>query len=247
MTIINDGAACDLPPPYACISIDDVLTYPSCCSFIEGLCCNSTVLENNIIKAIELIEAVSQLSICPYDECKRFDGHGDCKLYFTPETSDKLIELITVKYSSCHPCQTVPTIDPENFGTWLEYCDNIFPCGSNNIEICGHWGSFTTIPENIKKAVVYLTLELSQPGITGIVSSSGTVDSVTWDDFSITYNTSGIDLTEITTGFAEIDRMVMAFVPTRSRIKMSIIDKKCKDCCTRHNKQGCQQEGCTQC
>ena len=114
MTILNDGAACELPPE-SCITISDVLTYPQCCT--SDLCCSSEVLTANLGKAIEVVEALAQIKICPYTECKVFDGSGDCKLYFTPNTSDKLLSLTSVTSVGCVTDCPVITEVASNCGT----------------------------------------------------------------------------------------------------------------------------------
>jgi len=116
-----------------------------------------------------------------------------------------------------------------NLGNRLELeCDECFPCGK--IEICGTWASYEIIPENIKEAIILLTLEKAQPGVTGLSGSQGAVESVEWDDFKIDYNNSQIYSDVDTTGFFEIDRLLNN-IPTSDQIKFSIIENTQSKCC----------------
>lgn len=227
-----------------CITPDDVLSFPACCNIADQICCPYEVIENEICCAIDLIEQITCTKICPYEDCKVFNGTGNCKLYFTPVTSEKLIELHSIEENFCDDscgcsCSGLGDQEPENCDNWLEYrCDGYFPCGSKNIQICGIWGSFTEIPPVLKKIAIQMTLESIQPGITGIETSQGMIDSVTWDDFSINYNTADVDVNVPSTGITSIDRQLRSFIPTSSQIKFAVIEDDCGDCRNINNYKG---------
>ena len=100
MTTLNDGIKCTFDPN--CITYSDVLNYASCINVADYLCCSQEVIERHIEMAIDLVESITCIKICPYNEVKRFDGDGSCRLYFTPETSDKLLSFTEVSLVECN-------------------------------------------------------------------------------------------------------------------------------------------------
>lgn len=218
-----------------CITAQDVLDYPFCCDVSDQLCCPFEAIDMELCSVISLVEAITGTVICPYVDCKVFDGDGSKNLYFNPFTSHKLITFTSVDATACCDITCPSTDDPTNCSSWLEYqCSGSFPCGSKNITVCGTWGSFETVPDGLKKAIIQLTLENLQPGITGIETSQGLVDSVSWSDFSINYNTADLDVTVPTTGFPSIDRLLQSYIPTISQIKFGVIDS-CNSTLCKHN------------
>lgn len=243
MTVLNDGT---IIPASHCFSIENMLIYPSCTPFIDGLCCNNTVIQNNIDRAVELVEAITGMTLCSHSDCKLFSGNGDSILFFNPKTSQKLVSVTSVTTTECSSCSfsDVNTI-PTNYGTKLEFCDcaNTFPIGKNNIKVCGSWSTFDAIPDNLFYIIYTLALEFSEPGITGLNSSEGYIKKVEWDDFKIEYNSSDIHLTGLTTGYSKLDRMIEALIPTRNKVKFGTIQGNNKNTkyCSTHNTKGCTQ------
>jgi len=214
-----------------CIGYDDIVNHPSCCS--SNLCCSQETIEHKIEVAISIIEGMAGIKICPYTECKKFNYDRNNRVYFTPKTSHTLIAINSITHVE-GATETLIT-EYANQGNWLELtCKNFYKCGQ--IEICGDWASYAVIPPSIKEAVVLLTLELAQPGITGLNTSSG-VKNVAWDDFKIEYTDNQIDPNAATTGFLDIDRLLLN-IPTTNTIKFSIIGG---------NKETCCRDGCDSC
>ena len=243
MTVLNDGT---IIPASHCFSVADMLIYPSCAPFTEGLCCANDTIQNNIDRAVELVERITGMTLCPHEGCKEFSGNGDSILFFNPKTTEKLVTVTSVTTTDCSACSfSNPTTTPTNYGTKLEFCDcsDTFPIGHNNIKVCGQWATYDTIPDNMYYIIYTLALEFSEPGITGLTSEDGYLKKVEWDDFKIEYNNSDIHLTGLTTGYSKIDRMIEALVPTRNKVKFGTIQGNNKNTkyCSTHNTKGCNQ------
>jgi hypothetical protein len=239
---LNDAVVCDS----ICINYQDVLDYATCSNIVDQLCCSQSVIEQHIDMAIELVEEITGIKLCPYIDCKKFDGDGSKLLYFNPVTTHRLLSLTEVTLDGCCENQGLTTSEiPQNFSNWLEYkCAYTFPCGSKNIQVCGSWGTWEEMPKGLKEAVITLVLERVQPGITGIESSQGMAESVKWDDFSITYNTPDLYSGEPTTGYLSIDRILKSYIPTKSQIKFAVPERQCpKGTCEdpKPNNGGCNQ------
>jgi len=243
MPILNDGSTCEVPES-TCVTISDVLNYPSCCDVVGNICCSNEAIQKQLTLAIEQIRVVTGTYWCPIQECRLFNGSGENKLFFTPKSNDPLQSMTSVTIKGCDCPDEI--ITPTNFDNWLEFgCDDscsggIFPCGTANIEVCGSWGHI--MPAAIEKAVIYLTLEWSQPGILGLSTTNGLADTVTWDDFSIKYNTGdSAGFNEFSTGYPEIDQLITPYIPTQSQIGFSLIgDNDCEPkCCGKLCKGKC--------
>jgi len=209
-----------------CIQVSEVTNFKiNGCSVGNVLCNSAEEIQAQLCESFEYIEKITQTSWCPYDECKQFSGSGSYKLFFTPVTTDRLLSITSVNFNNCCDSSCKCEGTPTNYGTNVEYlCGEYFPCGRNNIQICGKWGE--ELPLNIRKAIILLTLERLQPGITGNEQNTGSVQSVTWSDFAITYDTG--NTVEGLTEFAFINRLIMPFIPTGSQISISAIGD---DCC----------------
>ena len=208
-----------------CIDYNNIVNHPSCCNF--SICCSQETIEHKLEIAVSIIEGMTGIKICPYTECKKFNYDRNNRVYFTPKTSHTLVAIDSIT----HIEGTTETVITEytNQGNWLELtCKSFYKCGQ--IEVCGDWSSYAVLPPSIKEAVVLLTLELSQPGITGMSGSQGAVNRVEWDDFKIEYNQNQIYNNLNTTGFFEIDRL-LTNVPTTDVIKFAVIGGKKDTCC----------------
>lgn len=209
-----------------CVTYEDVIDYLNTCDGDE-LCASRDKVEENIEIALEYVEALTQTKFCPYEDCKVFQGQGNCYIYWGFHNTDALVSHTSI------------LLDGEEFEFEVE-CHRIknlsglFGCKSK-LEVCGLWG--TPMPRNIKKAVVLLALEGSQVGITGIYNSAEGAEEITWADFKITYNDRIID-GDLSTGFRAIDRMILPFIPTMSQIGMTSIDNLCPNGC-------CNDKRCT--
>jgi hypothetical protein len=227
----------------SCLSIEDLRNFPACCDYLSNVCCSDEAIQQELDLAYAYIEAITNTKFCPVEECRLFCGSGDSTLFFNSETTDALILLDSVKFIKCCGSEEVLSELPANCINRLEFLckKQCFPKGTKNIEICGTWG--TTMPLAVQKAIFLLALEGVSPGITGLQSSQGMVDSMSWDDFSINYNTADIDLGEVpvTTGFPYIDRLIFPFIPTSSLINFFVIGENDK------NFMGDCDNGSTQC
>lgn len=222
-------------PINSCISVQDVLDYKiNGIAASECICSNSEEIECKLCLAIERISAVTLTNWCPEVGCKKFNGTGNCLLYFAAVTNDPVDTITSVIATDCDGVDT--TLTPDNHKNWLEFCDgsDIFPCGTDNITVCGTWGQ--PMPCTIKEATLLLTLEYLSPGITGIGSSRNQVENLTWSDFSIKYRDIS-DPEGATTGFPLIDQMIEPLIPTQSKIQIFAIDNGCSKCC--------QSKGCS--
>lgn len=225
--IINDGVANESAIIDCQINVDDLKNYKNCYQY--EFCCPEDVLQYKLDLAISIIEGITNTKICPYYECKTFKITEKSKIvFFTPNTSNKLIDIETVKIIYCDA-------DPEdvenytNLGYGIEAaCDKCFNCGT--LEVCGTWADYEVVPPYIKEAVYLLALEKIQPGITGLSASQGVVEEVEWDDFKIRYTAAQAGVID-STGYYEIDRLI-SMAPVHSQIKLSIVDNtKSKKCC----------------
>ena len=236
-----------------CVTTDCVLEYPvNGCPAGDILCIPHEAMATNLLEACEIINQFACFPICPEQECRKFSGNGSCILTF----SQKLSEMTSIETIGCDDCD----LDLEDIRVCdnsIELCEGTFPCGHQNIQICGIWGEGELNPL-IKKAIILLTLELSQPGLVGLQSSQGLVDSVTWDDFSVNYNTADIDVSIPTTGYPAIDRLVNLVRPTNSTISVYAVGGNCglhSNCCgdryyhKNHYKGYCHSNcgGCDKC
>jgi hypothetical protein len=199
-----------------------------CCDLVSDICCDDTTLEMELCLTVEYISALTNTNWCPKQDCKIFDGTGDCKLFFNKRTSEPLQAYDTITIVDCNGCMEYME-DVVNCKHWLETkcLEDEFPCGSNNIYVCGWWGH--DMPSNIRKAIFMLTLERVQPGITGYAASS-TASQVSWDDFSISYEKYELSGSPYSTGYLEIDRLIAPFIPSESEIGFFVIDNKCPQC-----------------
>ena len=210
-----------------CVTPQDLINYQSCCQ--TRICCSEEVLTSKILLATAIIENITCTRICPYEECKRFYvSHHSKTIFFNPVTTDKLLDAITITNLTTNE----EILEYRNIGNRLEIdCHDKLSCGE--IEICGSWSSYKTIPENIREAVILLSLERAQPGITGLNGAQGNITEVEWDDFRIEYNNNQQSEEIDSTGYFEIDRLI-SHSPTSKQIKFAIVDTLDK-CCHKGN------------
>lgn len=214
-----------------CITYEDIIDRLDPCTS-SNFCVSREKVEYNICLAISIIEGILGASICPYEECKRLKSCGDNILYYTPTTSDKLIEFtsMTLSQSGCDNTELSPE-DFLNLGNRLKTnCNRSIPRG--DIIICGLWASFEVLPQTLKEAVTLLALEKSQSGITGIDATQRNYKKVDWDDFKLEFFPDTNTDPGTSTGYPQIDQLLFS-VPTSNQIKMSILDRcrKTNICC----------------
>lgn len=219
-----------------CITTDDLLNYPRCCSLSNQICCPHEAIQEAINLACERASVLLCQDYCPYEGCKTFDGTGSCKLFM----NQSIVELYSVNLIQCAShCEDSCSKGCEDgelpciSGSILEYrCKGDFPCGTKNIEVCGVWG--TEMPASVKKAIIFLAMEEISPGALGLTACDN-VRSVTWDDFSITYN--GSESPDYTTGFREIDQLLIPYINSEAQLVLGTTsDCNCKkDTCRKCN------------
>jgi hypothetical protein len=222
--IIQEGGIASGSEDASCITYADVLAFKLNCQTIE-LCCDNATIQARVDRMTELVNAATGVDWCPEDICFEFSGTGKSKLFFTPITSKYLNELGSVDIIKCGTgCgqSTEESVDLDtirNNNYWLEFtCPDCFPCGHNNIRVCGSWGK--PMPQAIKQAIIMLTIESLAPGTMGLTNPGG-VSRASWEDFSISYRETD-NPSQITTGYVEIDNMLQPYVATMSQIKMFV-------------------------
>lgn len=200
----------------SCITPEDLFNYPTCCNYVEQICCSYEAIQEALNCNCDLIFNLIGRNYCPTAECKVFDGTGSCKLYL----GEELQSLESVEVLKCDTCTLDCGCEEEELpcvsGNLLEYrCKGTFPCGTKNIKVCGTWGE--TLPGPVKKAIIWLTMEEICPGVLGLTSSNG-VDSVQWSDFSIKYTSQEPSM--FTTGYVKIDQLISQFVNPSDQLYM---------------------------
>lgn len=209
----------------SCLTPDDVRDFKVNCQTVE-LCCDSATIQQRLDRMTELVNAATGVDWCPTEECFSFSGTGKSKLFFTPTTSKYLNEVTSIDIIKCGAsCGTTPTEEEVDLDTitnhnyWLEFnCSSLFPCGRNNIRVCGTWGK--DMPAAIREAIIMLTIESLTPGTIGLTNPGG-VSRASWEDFSISYRESD-GFSQITTGYKEIDDLLQPYVSTASQIKFFV-------------------------
>jgi hypothetical protein len=156
-------------------------------------------------------------------ETNEFDGNGLTRLFFPPDIPYQVqIENITsVKDFDTDGLLLDTFIEGEDFVPrefFLEIAlsfpedtprrgilrGGVWPRGQKNIHIEASWGLEET-PGTIKKAACLLVLEKLIPGSTGMAPQD--VIQAVWPDFTISYKSE--KAFGMTTGFAEVDRLLM--------------------------------------
>jgi len=210
-----------------CLSYNDVINYLEGCAPAE-LCASEHKVAENLELAQELIESITDTRFCPYEDCKTFNGQGSCYLFWNFANSEELTELDAVLINGV-------ALAPEEYefsSFRLKKTNGNFDC-CDKITVCGIWGN--CMPRNIKKAIILLALEYTQPGYTSLQQTDTGVDKVLWSDFSIEYSDPKTET--ITTGYREIDSLIASFIPTINSINFTSITNQCpKKCC----RSGCK-------
>lgn len=215
--------------PLVCVTKDDLLAYRVGCNLVD-VCCPCDEINLQLEIAYSMVSIITGTEWCPQESCVRFNGSGSDILYFPPMTSENLSAITTVKdLSCCTDAITYDNSDLINFGHWVQIneacsgtttCSSIFPCGDNNIEVCGSWGK--TMPAAIKRAIIMLALEGIEPGLSGLANPNG-VRSATWEDFRISYSVEERPRGLMTTGYQEIDDLLVLYTNTIKDIGFSIV------------------------
>lgn len=217
-----------------CITGQDVLDFNPC--LVDQICVSTDKLQDAAQAALELIERLTNKNFCPEYECRKVDGTGTNYLYFK---ADSLYSLSSISYTSCTN-QEIPTENPvvHSDVLYFDCCDFKFPKGYQNITVCGFWG--VSLPLNVKNVAIQMALESTHPGITGLTSSNGVVESARWRDFAIQY--SDLRNENIwTTGFVELDKVLEVYIDSCSQIGFDLIHGEDNPC---NCKSDCYCERC---
>jgi hypothetical protein len=243
MVTFCDGAEIPTDPSENCVSVNTVLGYPTCCSELSTFSCSTEAVQKQLDIVIEQIEAITNTQFCPRSECYIFDGDGSKELFYNSRTMDSMVSLTSVAQTNKDGSTT--TLTPtafENVLRFPETSDSYFECGKNNITVCAKWGE--PMPAAVEKVIVYMTLESLEPGILGLSRSDGLMDTITWEDVSLKYNTSGSsEFNPYSTGFFELDQLLFPHIPTSSSIGFGLVgDNDCDSRkCDPFNKRNCSK------
>lgn len=243
MVTFCDGAEIPTNPSENCISVNTVLGYPTCCSEISTLSCSNAAVQKQLEITIEQIEAITGTQFCPREACYDFNGDGTKELFFNSKTMDSMVSLTSVVQKNFDG--TTTTLTPTAYENVLRFdseVSTVFECGKGNIKVCARWGE--AMPAAVEKVIVYMTLENLQPGILGLHRNDGLMDTITWEDVSLKYNTSGSsEFNPYSTGFLELDQLLFPHIPTSSSIGFGLVGDN--DCDTRScdpfNKRNCSK------
>lgn len=243
MVILCDGAEIPTNPLDTCVSVDTVLDYPTCCSEISSLSCSNAAVQKQLDITVEQIEAITGTQFCPRQACYNFSGDGTKELFFNSRTMDSMVSLTSVVQTDSDGSTT--TLTPTAYENVLRFdntVNTVFECGKNNIKVCARWGE--AMPAAVEKVIVYMTLESLQPGILGLTRNDGLMDTISWEDVSLKYNTSGSsEFNPYSTGFLELDQLLFPHIPTSSSIGFGLVgDSDCdpRDC-DPFNKRNCSK------
>lgn len=230
-----------------CISVDDIRSYKIDCQEVD-LCCTANDITNELEIANSVVSIVTGTDWCPEEACKDFNGSGISKLFLTPVTSLPLLTLVSVADTS--GCSVSVDFDQVvTRGHYLEFTNgDCFPCGSSNIQVCGLWGK--SMPAAIKKSIILLALEGLSPGITGLATSTN-VASATWEDFRISYKNDKMPDNIPSTGYREIDQLLLMYTNTANDISMLVVpqDDACtyRECGVSKKEPCCGNKSCGNC
>lgn len=235
MTTFNDGQPVS-SSKYSCLVVQDILNFNPC--LIDQICVPEEKLLNSLSTALDMVGAILGRNLCLEEKCLYVNGKGHDTIYLT----EKIHELTSVEFicdnGECQPVATLPRIASSNVLSY-DCCEYKFPCGIDNIKVCGVFGE--TINNAIKDIVIQLALEEAQPGITGLVKYSS-VKSISWGDVSISY--SNLErVTGMSTGYFELDNKLELFIDAGNSIHYDVTGScsNCKDNC------GCEPTGNSPC
>lgn len=200
-----------------CLDPDDLRQFKVDCQPIE-ICCSDDEIQNALDMALEIANRFTGQQFCPITDCRIFSGTGSDKLFLTGETSLPLANLESVTIIGSGAELDVSEI--RNHAHFIEWV-RCFPCGRNNIRVCGEWGK--ELPVGVRHAVLLLALEMLQPGNAGLANPGG-VTRADWEDFSISYR---VDETfnelRPTTGFREIDNLLLNYMNTAAVVGVHVV------------------------
>lgn len=140
-----------------CLTAQDLLDFRiNGCLVSETICIPFDEIQKVVDEAIERVQYITSTLFCSSDGCMQFNGSGTSRLYFKPTTITPLISLTTATILCCNSTELV-TDTIENRGDWLDLtCGGCFPCGTNNIQVCGTWGAYATLHDWLcRKHLIY--------------------------------------------------------------------------------------------
>lgn len=205
-----------------CIEVDDLISFPirGCESIIT--CCSESALEDRLAEAMDIIERITGQTLCPIEKCFVVKGSKSKFLFFPPEVIAPAIEIESIKKGG-----TALDIDFRTYPHHLKSDTYCFGCCE--YEICGTFG-YETIPAGLKRAIIILALEYSQPGITGYAKPFG-VSRADWGDMSISYRLEqGFQEFGRSTGIREVDLMIQEYMNTAGMM-LSLSSNCIEGCC----------------
>jgi hypothetical protein len=91
--------------------------------------------------------------LSPSGTVKAFNGRGHGSIYFGNQ------HLTVVEDIKVDGISILVGLDYKNHGNYLEATNQVFPYGSNNVEITGQWGRYPQVMPVIKKAALELALD----------------------------------------------------------------------------------------
>lgn len=177
--------------------------------------------------AENLIEEVCEDIFYAKTVTHTFDGTGNVKLFFMPKIKYRLLTVTSLKELDLDGSTVLDTftenVDFKRYPFYVEtsrYIEGdsprrrfgtggVWASGQNNIQIAGTWGR-SAVPAEIKRATILLTLERLKPGSTN--QTPGDVRSIGWDDFRISFKSSGPANTYSETGLNEVDRILRRYL-----------------------------------
>ena len=181
-------------------------------------------IEEEIALAGSFIEAICNDYFYEKSVTEYLDGNGLTELYFYPEIVGRCISVSSVTEVDDAGTTTLTTFTEDEdfklYDHWMGLLKDFqerprlrlgsagrWPQGIQNIKVVGVFGR-ATVPLEIKRAAMLLTLERLIPGSTLI--SPKDVSQAVWPDFTITYR--GAVAVGSTTGFPEVGRLLMQHI-----------------------------------
>ena len=202
------------------VTHDEVLAFKVAGSVVDLSAYTHGELDTEIALFESLVEAICNDIFYSKTEAVQINGSGTAKIFFYPVVPYRLMSITSVKEYDTDLTTLLETyVEGEDFVKFDYYLETVqwypgdsprrrftaggtWPKGQKNIAVAGAWGR-SSVPAEIKRAVILLVLERLIPGSTGIVGTS--IKQASWPDFSITFGGESVGMS---TGFVEVDRLL---------------------------------------
>tara|TARA_R110002020_G_scaffold123580_12_gene280272 strand:- start:1415 stop:2116 length:702 start_codon:yes stop_codon:yes gene_type:complete len=186
----------------------------------------SAEITAEILFAETMIEEICEDIFYSKTETNTFDGTGNVKLFFMPKIKYRLLTVTALKELDLDGSTVLDTYtentDYKKYPFYVETArtysgdsprrrfgtGGIWPKGQNNIQVIGAWGR-ASVPAEIKRATILLTLERLKPGSTN--QTPADVMQSGWGDFQITFKSGSGLVSGQETGLVEVDRMLRRY------------------------------------